>query len=276
MTERPVHTRPTGVSVVIPTFNRCAELRRAIDSVTSLAPERTEILVIDDGSTDSAIAELSSLNAHGVPLRGYRQLHNRGPQAARNLGMRRARFSHIAFLDSDDRFRPGKVDAVLDQLALAEFDLLFHAVEGMPRYATLARLWQRHGRGLLPFHWLLALFNPAPTPSLVVRRRNRLGPPHLRHAEDWAFLMRYARPGQRVVYLDRPLAEVSRPAGSAGGLSAAAWRMRRGEFSARRVLLKSPAPGPLIRFGLGSLMGVVRVFADLLRGRYWRRGPVSR
>ena len=105
MTERPVHTRPTGVSVVIPTFNRSAELRRAIDSVTSLSPERTEILVIDDGSTESAITGLPSLNAHGVPVRGYRQRHNRGPQAARNLGMRRARFSHIAFLDSDDRFR---------------------------------------------------------------------------------------------------------------------------------------------------------------------------
>lgn len=270
MTERLASARPSGLSVVIPTFDRHAELRRAIDSVTTLAPERVEILVIDDGSTESPIAGLPALNASGVPLRGYRLLRNRGPQAARNLGVRRARFSHIAFLDSDDRFRPGKVDAVLAQLGQAEIDLLFHAVDGMPRYASLARLWQHHARGLLPFHWLIALLNPAPTPSLVVRRRNRLGPPTLRHAEDWAFLLRHVRPGMCVVYIDRPLAEVSRPAGTAGGLSAAAWRMRRGEFSARRVLLKSPQVGDLLRFALGSLAGATRVLVDLLRGRYWR------
>jgi hypothetical protein len=48
--------------------------------------------------------------------------------------------------------------------------------------------------------------------------------------------------------------------------------MRRGEFSARRVLLKSPSLGTLIRFGLGGAMGTVRLFADLLRGRYFHHG----
>ena len=42
------------------------------------------------------------------------------------------------------------------------------------------------------------------------------------------------------------------------------------EFSARRVLLKSPRVGDLLRFALGSLAGATRVLADLLRGRYWR------
>ena len=269
MTDRPELDRPIGLSVVIPTFNRSAELQRAIDSVTTRSPDHVEILVIDDGSSESPIAALPATSAAGVRLRGYRLAHNRGPQAARNLGIRRADFSHVALLDSDDVFLPGKVDAVLGRLAAGNFDLLFHAVQGMPRYARLAALWQRHLRRGLPFHWLLALLNPAPTPSLVVRRSRRLGPPRLRHSEDWAFLLRYARPGLQVVYLPQELAAVARPAGAAGGLSAAAWRMRRGEFSARRVLLKEPGPGALLRFALGSLAGAVRVLADLLRGRYW-------
>lgn len=270
MAEAAAAARPRGLSVVIPTYQRDAELQRAIASVTTTDPSRVEIVVIDDGSAPPAAPRLPAHNDSGVPVRDYRFEHNRGPQAARNLGFRRARFSHVALLDSDDVFLPGKVDTVLGVLATRDFDLLFHAVRGMPRYARLAALWQRHLRRGLPFPWLLALLNPAPTPSLVVRRSRRLGPPHLRHSEDWAFLLRHARPGQQVVYLPQELAAVARPAGAAGGLSAAAWRMRRGEFSARRVLLKEPGAGVWLRFALGSLAGAARVLADLLRGRYWR------
>jgi glycosyltransferase involved in cell wall biosynthesis len=227
-------------------------------------------VVVDDGSAAHLRGELPPRNGSNVRLRDLRFTRNRGAQAARNLGLRRARFSHVAFLDSDDVFLPGKIDAVLRQLEGAAPDILFHAVQGMARYARLARCWEHGARGLLPFHWLLALVNPIPTPALVVRRQRRLGPPGLRHSEDWAFLLRYARPGQRVVYLDQTFAAVQRPAGSAGGLSGAAWRMRRGEFSARRVLLKSPSPGQLLRFAAGSIAGALRVLADLLRGRYWR------
>ncbi len=270
MAEIGAAARPQGLSVVIPTHERGAELERAIASVTTTDPARVEIVVVDDGSTRATAASLPAHNACGVRLRIYRFVHNRGPQAARNLGIRRARFSHVAFLDSDDVFLPGKIDTVLHELQIRKVDLLFHAVLGMGRYAQLARFWVRHLRPWLPFPWLLALLNPVPTPSLVVRRARHLGPPWLRHSEDWAFLLRYARPGQQVVYLDQELAAVHRPAGTAGGLSAAAWRMRRGEFDARRVLLKSPRTGDLLRFALGSLAGATRVLADLLRGRYWR------
>ncbi|MFX8008378.1 glycosyltransferase, partial [Acinetobacter baumannii] len=73
--------------------------------------------------------------------RCYRFERNRGPQAARNLGIRRARFSHIAFLDSDDSFTQDKIDLVLQQLDSTPVDLLFHDVQGMPKYGKLARLW---------------------------------------------------------------------------------------------------------------------------------------
>lgn len=262
--------RPAGISVVIPTYNRDAVLLRAVASVVTRRPQQAEIIVVDDGSTSNPLPLLPSHNDSGVPVRGYRFSRNRGAQAARNLGLRRAHFSHVAFLDSDDVFLPAKLDRVFDRLAQGRVDLLFHGVQGMERYGRLARLWQRQLRPMLPFHWLLALLNPVPTPSLVVRRRQRLGPPGLRHSEDWAFLLRYVSPGLSVVYLDAPLAAVSRPPGAPGGLSGAAWRMRRGEFSARRMLLRSGGTADRLRFALGSLVGVLRVLADLLRGRYWR------
>ena len=259
--------RPAGLSVVIPTLERLAQVQRAMASVRCTWPDRVEIIVVDDGSCEDLRTHLPSVTEQGIKIRAYRFERNRGPQAARNLGIRRAAFSHIAFLDSDDSFHPDKLDRVLLELDRRPFDLLFHGVEGMPRYARLARLWLRCS-GWLPFHWWLCLLNPSATPALVVRRERRLGLPRLRHAEDWCFLLHYVRPDTRVRYLDAALSRVHRPAGSGGGLSSARWHMRRGEFSARRVLLRGLMPGALLRFALGSALGTLRVLNDLLRRRY--------
>ena len=259
--------RPAGLSVVIPTLERLAQVQRAMASVRCSRPDRVEIILVDDGSREDLRAHLPSVTEQGIKVRAYRFERNRGPQAARNLGIRRAKFSHIAFLDSDDSFHADKLDQVLLELDRRPFDLLFHGVEGMPRYARLAHLWL-HCSGWLPFHWWLCLLNPAATPALVVRRERRLGLPRLRHAEDWCFLLHYVRPDTRVRYLDTALSCVDRPAGSGNGLSSARWRMRRGEFSARRVLLRDHAPGSLLRFAIGSALGMLRVLNDLLRRRY--------
>ena len=259
--------RAVGLSVVIPTLNRLDMVQRAIASVACAQPDRVEIIVVDDGSTEDLRPLLPGRNASGIAVRGYRFERNRGPQAARNLGIRRARYSHIAFLDSDDAFSVDKMDRLLAELARADFDLLFHGVQGMPRYAHLARLWQRCSTWL-PFHWWVALLNPAVTPALVVRRERRLGVAAMRHCEDWAFLLRYVQSETRVRYLDEELATVFRAPGTAGGLSSAVWRMRVGEFRARRLLLRQPTASSLMRFALGSLVGGVRVINDFLRGRY--------
>lgn len=261
---------PLGVSVVIPAYNRPRQLCIAIESVRTCRPGLVEIVVADDNSTTDPREYLPEFNTSAVPIRCYRFERNRGPQAARNLGIRRARFAYIAFLDSDDAFTPDKIDAVLTEIEREPVDILFHAVGGMPKYNWLARRWHQTMRNVLPFHWLASLYNPAATPALVVRRRVRLGLTRLRHCEDWCFLLCYATPGMQVRYIDRELSTVFRTAGTPGGLSAAVWRMRRGEFSARAVLLKRPTVSSLIRYALGCVAGGLRIAGDIIRGRYWR------
>ena len=93
------------LSVVIPVYNRPAEAVRAIESVYSQHVEDLEILVVDDGS-DPPLALPQILT--GAPrLRLLRHAPNRGAAAARNTGLRAARGTWIAFLDSDDRWLPG-------------------------------------------------------------------------------------------------------------------------------------------------------------------------
>lgn len=259
-----------GVTVVIPTFNRRDALVRAIDSVASTRTSCVEIVVVDDGSTTDPRGFLRPMNAHGVPIRCFRMERNRGPQAARNLGIRRARYPYIAFLDSDDAFHVEKIDLVLAELEARPVDLLFHGVSGMGKYNFVARLWSRHLATVVPFSFLAALYNPVATPALVIRRRRRLGLPRLRHCEDYFFLLRYASPGVRVRYLEKELSAVFRRPGTLGGLSGNSWRMRAGEFVARRALLKERTGSGLARYLAGTAAGLVRVVGDIIRGRYWK------
>ena len=94
-----------AVSVIIPTFNRRRLVEQAIDSVLTQEFGDYELIVVDDGSTDDTAAALA---VYGDRIRVLRQ-PNRGVSAARNTGIRAAKASLIAFLDSDDLWRPAKL-----------------------------------------------------------------------------------------------------------------------------------------------------------------------
>jgi glycosyltransferase involved in cell wall biosynthesis len=100
------------VSVVIPTYNRAAMLRAALQSVFEQTYRDFEIVVVDDGSTDDTRAFLESC---GPPVRCYYGRHG-GAARARNLGMERARGRYICYLDSDDLYYPHKLALQVEHL----------------------------------------------------------------------------------------------------------------------------------------------------------------
>ncbi|KZB66856.1 hypothetical protein AUP42_15120 [Thalassospira lucentensis] len=103
-----------SVSVIIPTWNRASSIRAAIESVLSQTFEVTEILVCDDGSTDST-AEI----IHGISQTHPKVIWVSGPRsgrpaAPRNRGLKVANGQWIAFLDSDDIWLPNKLAMQLE------------------------------------------------------------------------------------------------------------------------------------------------------------------
>jgi glycosyltransferase involved in cell wall biosynthesis len=100
------------VSVVIPAFDRVAVLPRALDSVLAQSRPAAEVIVVDDGSTDGTAALLDR-DYPGVTV--IRQ-PNRGVSAARNAGLAAATGEWLAFLDSDDEWRPRKLEHQLEAL----------------------------------------------------------------------------------------------------------------------------------------------------------------
>ncbi len=97
------------ISVIIPTCNRASFLEKAIRSVFAQQLPCAELIVVDDGSVDDTVAVVARLATEAiVPIRLLHQ-ENRGASAARNLGIRAAHGTLLAFLDSDDWWLPQKL-----------------------------------------------------------------------------------------------------------------------------------------------------------------------
>lgn len=94
------------VSVIIPSYNRSQMLREAIKSVVSQDFRDFELVVVDDGSTDDTHAVLET-----YPEIQIVSQEHRGVSTARNAGVRAAHGDFLAFLDSDDLWRPSKLSA---------------------------------------------------------------------------------------------------------------------------------------------------------------------
>jgi len=96
-----VPAESTTVAVVITTFNQAHFLGEAIMSVLAQTRRADRIIVVDDGSSDDPATVVAQFQM--VQLI---QQVNRGPSAARNVGLRCCKTSHIVFLDADDRLLP--------------------------------------------------------------------------------------------------------------------------------------------------------------------------
>ena len=123
------------VSVIIPTYNRCAMVIEAVESVMAQRDVAFELIVVDDGSSDGTVEQLRDRFA-GESRIGLLSIAHSGPAAARNRGVGVAQAELIAFLDSDDLWMSDKLTR---QLAFMREN---------PAYAIAQtqEIWMRNGR----------------------------------------------------------------------------------------------------------------------------------
>jgi len=121
-----------GVSVVIPCHNAERFLGAALESVRAQSRPVTEVIVVDDASTDGSGAIATAFGATVL-----QHASNRGNGAARNTGLRAARSPLVALLDADDAWLPAHVETVAGLLeahadAVAAFSALRDFGDGVP------------------------------------------------------------------------------------------------------------------------------------------------
>lgn len=113
-------TRPL-VSIILPCFNAERYVTEAIESALSQTYPETEVIVVDDGSTDASPERIA---AFGGRIRAVRTA-NRGAPAARNRGLALAAGTYIQFLDADDALFPEKLARALPAFSETSADVVF-------------------------------------------------------------------------------------------------------------------------------------------------------
>ena len=215
-------------SVVMPAFNAERTIVASLTSCLAQTKPPFEIIVVDDGSTDRTKELVEKTFSENVRLISLSE--NRGPAAARNIGIRAATGTHIAFQDADDTWHLKKLEHVAEVLAKhPEISFLFHP------YTLAAVEFIVTPQMLRPekySFWKLLLSNPIGTPCVIISRKNM---PHFKenmwHMEDYELFLRTAN-RQGVYRISAPFTKLGRPILSSGGHSAVRWKMRMGELRA--------------------------------------------
>lgn len=174
----------TLVSIVIPAFNAPDMTLSAVRSAIQQTHPTTEVIVVDDGSTEDMSQVREALAPLGASGRYIRQ-ENAGPAAARNAGWAEAKGSFVAFLDADDLFVP---DKIARQLRFMEAEGLFMAHTSYMRFDMPSGEFTRIGSGWgNRFPGIIAGCGIA-TPTVMLRRALRdeglVFPETLRIGED--------------------------------------------------------------------------------------------
>lgn len=102
------------ISVVIPAYNAEKYIETAINSARSQSFDDIEIIVVNDGSTDSTKSIVERLTKIDSRVILYTQKNSGKPAIARNQGTKKAKGKYIAYLDADDVMLPGKIDQQLN------------------------------------------------------------------------------------------------------------------------------------------------------------------
>lgn len=125
------------VSVAMPAFNRAHVIREALESALAQTFTDFEIIVVDDGSRDNTSEIVAQFR--DPRIRCIRLEQNKGVAAARNLIRREARGELISFLDSDDLWKPSKLQKEVDFLKRhPEADAVFEDLEKYDRGVYIA------------------------------------------------------------------------------------------------------------------------------------------
>ena len=217
------------VTVIIPFHNSAATLGATLDSLQRQSMPHWEAVLVDDASTDESATLVQGRAASDPRLRLIKASRNLGPAGARNLGISAARARFVAFLDSDDLWRPEKLAAQLPVLE-SGVPLVFSAYEQIdisgrvlrrvaaPDRVTYQDLLDGNPIGCLTAVWDRTFFGPVALPLI---------PMH----EDYAFWLTLLRHGGYGIGLPQVLAQY-RIAGQS--YSARKWRAAQAVWSILR------------------------------------------
>jgi glycosyltransferase involved in cell wall biosynthesis len=220
------------VSIIIPAYNVASYIGDALRSIFIQDFKSYEVIVVDDGSTDTPDLE-KALAPYRDQIQYIRQ-ENRGISAARNAALRVARGKLIALLDADDVWQPGKLTEQLSFMDHAQFDMVYAdalLIGDVPWPAGTTFMDRSPSEGPVTLNSLLDLRVTVVVSTVIMRKDlvEQVGgfdEEDRNLTEDFDLWLRLARAGAQIGYQRKVLAE---------------YRYRSDSISASRIKLHEAA-----------------------------------
>lgn len=196
-------------SVIIPAFNAERYVGKAVESALAQTLSDVEIIVVNDGSTDTTPEVMESF---GSRITGIHQ-ENAGPSAARNAGLKSASGEFVAFLDADDLWFARRLELMVGRLAddpglgfvTSDAYLMEEDIPTAHRYYGTLVDSSPFNSGE-PAYWIVRqnyIFTGVVARNALFDRHGTFRPGIL--AEDWELWTRFVVGGERVALVNRPL-----------------------------------------------------------------------
>lgn len=135
------------VSAVVPSYNRPEQTQRAVDSVVAQRYSPIELVVVDDGSSPPLDDRLEIPEGSLADRQVVRHDRNRGGNVARNTGIETASGEYIAFLDSDDEWRPEKIRRQVETVRASDARAVYTSIENVDAVGNLVGINEASHRG---------------------------------------------------------------------------------------------------------------------------------
>jgi glycosyltransferase involved in cell wall biosynthesis len=267
-----------SVSVIIPTYNRAALLEATLASVFGQTVPPTEVIVVDDGSTDDTaqVMEVLRREHSGWAERlHYVRQPNSGKSVALNNALERATGEWVAYNDSDDTWLPEKTELQLQALAaMPDCGACFTNAlfvngreEGLTSFERAGKQYPATvGRIPDPVRFVATPPHGVFMQSILVRRdvMRRVGDfdPRLWVSQDTDFIFRLAL-NASLCYVNRPLVRIDRSTGRSVGLTTqftrrSVSRLQAFERSIEKWIQLTRASRPDVLDDLAKLLAGVR------------------
>ena len=185
-------------SVIIPLYNKADTIERTLNSVSAQCCRDFEVIVVDDGSTDTGPHIVRQFK-NSFPLTVLRQ-NNLGVSVARNAGVAVARAKYVAFLDADDEWLPGYLEEIKVMLEMYPGAVVYGTnYYCATRHRLICNRYYQIKRRLVDFMWAWTRRSPIHTSSSVVNKSAFLAvggfvPTHA-YYEDAELLLKLAEQG---------------------------------------------------------------------------------
>lgn len=132
-----------SVTIIVPVYNAESTIRLCVESILKQTYRELEVLLIDDASVDASRDLCDEYAAKDSRVKVFSLPENRGPSAARNLGIQYASGEYLLFSDADDTMEPNSVDVCVTQMQRYSADMLcfgYRTEEQCYRCETLCEL----------------------------------------------------------------------------------------------------------------------------------------